>query len=89
MKATYEHIEVDPNEDLNIYRNISKILEYCWFNTERFPLVEDIAEAMGYCTRHVTTLARMNNLPHRNIVTQEVRYASDKKGTQTRTEIRL
>ena len=89
MKARYQDVEVDPNEDLNIYRNISRILEYCWFNTERFPLVEDIGIAMGYCTRHVTTLARMNNLPHRNIVAKEVRYASNKKGTQVRTEIRL
>ena len=89
MKARYQDVDVDPNEDLNIYRNISKILEHCWFNIERFPLVEDIGMAMGYSTRHVTTLARINNLPHRSIVGKEIRNASNKKSTQVRTEIRL
>jgi hypothetical protein len=89
MKARWQDVDVNPNEDLNIYRNISRILEYCWFDIERFPSVEDIAETMGYCTRHVSTLARMNNLPHRGMVTKEIRNASNKKSTQVRTEIRL
>ena len=89
MKARYQDVEVDPNEDLNIYNNTCKILEYCWFEIDRFPLVEDIAMAMGYSTRHVSTLARINNLPHRSIVAKVIRYETNKKSTQVRTEIRL
>lgn len=72
-KLSYQNVEVDPNEDLNIYRNICKMLRHCWFNVDRFPLVEDIAREMGYTERHITHLARVNNLPHRMKVVHEVK----------------
>jgi hypothetical protein len=79
-KISYKDVEVDPNEDLNIYNNICKILKECWFDTERFPTVEDVANAMGYTDRQITHLARYNNLPHRkDVVRINKMYASDKK----------
>jgi hypothetical protein len=82
MKARYQDVDVDANEDLNIYNNICKIVEECWFDTERFPMVEDIAMAMGCSDRHVTHLARMNNLPHRmDVMRINKIYATNKKST--------
>ena len=80
MKARYQDIaEVDPNEDLNIYNNICKMLKYCWYNIDRFPMVEDIGEAMGYSERHITALARQNNLPHRAELARDIKYGYGQK----------
>ena len=87
MKARYQDVYVDPNEDLNIYSNICKILEYCWYEIDKFPTLPDISRAMGYCERHITALARANNLPHRAELIQELKYASNKKGTKVRIKI--
>lgn len=79
MKVNYRDVEVDPEEDLNIYRNTIKILEYCWYETDKFPTLTHIAVNMGYSERQLTALARANNLPHRAQVVREIKYASDKK----------
>ena len=63
-------------EDLNLDRNIFKIIEYCWYNKRRFPTVDDIAKVTKYSPRTITRIASNNSLPYRHTIS---RYATDKK----------
>lgn len=63
-------------EDLNLDRNIFKIIEYCWYNKRRFPTIDDIAKVTKYSARTITRIASKNDLPYRQNIS---RYATDKE----------
>ena len=71
-------------EDLNLDRAIFRIVEYCWYNRQRFPTLTDIAEATKCSNRTLTRIARSNNLPPRYNIS---RYATDKESAQVRTKV--
>jgi hypothetical protein len=63
-------------EDLNIYRATVKIVEYCWYNKRRFPMIKDISNATKCSPKTIWRIANDNGMPHRNTIS---RYATDKK----------
>lgn len=63
-------------EDLNLERNIFKIIEYCWYNKKRFPTIDDIAKVTKYSSRTITRIASNHKLPFRQNIS---RYATDKE----------
>ena len=63
-------------EDLNIYRATSKIIEYCWYNKKRFFTIEDISKATKLSPKTIYRIAHNNNLPNRHLIS---RYATDKE----------
>jgi predicted transcriptional regulator len=71
-------------EDLNLERNVFKIVEYCWYNKKRFNTIEDIASVTKISTRTITRIAYNNNLPFRQTIHKD---ATDKESAQARTKV--
>lgn len=71
-------------EDLNLERNIFKIIEYCWYNRKRFETVEDISRVTKLSVRTVSRIAYSHNLPHRYFIHKD---ATDKKSAQARAKV--
>lgn len=60
------------HEDLNINRAIDKIINYCWFNKDKFPTVKEIAEVTGLKERTVYSKAKKNRLPKRDKIIKPI-----------------
>lgn len=60
-----------PNEDLNIERNVVRILRYCWYNTDKFPTVPHISEITGLPERMLYRYAHSNSWPRRKDIKKE------------------
>lgn len=71
-------------EDLNLDRAVLKIVEYCWYNRQRFPTLDDIAAVTKYSIRTLNRIAKNNNLPPRYNIS---RYATDKESAKARTKV--
>lgn len=72
-------------EDLNIERNVFKIIECCWYNRKRFKTIEDIAMVTKASPKTIYRIARDNNLPYRYLINSN---ATNKEGAQIRTKVR-
>lgn len=71
-------------EDLNLERNVFKIVEYCWYNKKRFSTIEDIAKVTKVSPKTIARIAYNNNLPFRQTIHKD---ATDKKSAQARAEV--
>jgi hypothetical protein len=71
-------------EDLNLDRAVLKIVEYCWYNRQRFPTLTDIASVTKCSNRTLTRIARDNNLPPRYNISK---YATDKESAKARFKV--
>lgn len=65
LSNKYEHIVYDDNEDLNIENMKKNVIKRCWYDTERFSSIEEIAMAIGLGTKSISYYARLLNLPRR------------------------
>jgi hypothetical protein len=69
QKLNYNDVEVSELEDLNIDNHVATIITYCWYNVERFPLVDDISTKVGYTSRQIHNLVIKYRLPKRSLIT--------------------
>jgi hypothetical protein len=63
-------------EDLNIYRATVKIIERCWYDKKRFPLIKDISNVTKCSSKTIWRIASENGMQHRNTIS---RYATNKE----------
>jgi predicted nucleotidyltransferase len=70
-------------EDLNLERNILKIVKYCWYNKRRFHTINDIANATKYTKKMLRRIAEKYDLPDRKTIT--IYDAPNQKSTEARS----
>lgn len=65
LSSKYDHIVYDDSEDLNIENMKKNLVKRCWYDTERFSSIQDIAITIGLGTKSVSYYARLLKLPKR------------------------
>lgn len=55
-------------QDLNIERNIRRIIELVWYDTDKYPRMVDIYKATGLCERTIYRYAQRYGLPARKTI---------------------
>ena len=55
-------------QDLNIERNIRRIIELVWYDTDKYPRMVDLYRVTGLCERTVYRYAHRYHLPTRKAI---------------------
>jgi len=74
LNKKFPHINPVEGEDLNLQRNVQRILTKCWTDRGKYPNSASIQFALGISERSIYRLVRFFGLPRRNTLTPTPNY---------------
>jgi len=80
LRAKYDHIHYVEGEDLNIARNIERILKYCWYKVEKYRSVERISQVTGMPQTRIIRFATKMGWESRVIIKRERKHKIKQNG---------